>query len=1303
MNVNAVHVKYNVTALLEKITHGDKDLRFMALNDLLTHVPTMVSIDETTIRRMSEKALVGILDTNGEVQNLSVKFIVMLIKKASPYRSLLQSIFADLVVKIFSEEEKICGAACVTLKGVIEETTSSNYTENEKEVTISCVNELIRFMQTSNPGATQISKFDVFDIILSILYRYNSFLTSKHDTLLALFFELLKGGKLTLRKRAINGISLIGGCLSKEKYEEIMKVLSECLVNANEPENTRVYIMTVIGVCKNTPKLFGLYAESFLQQLWNMKEKYTEDDEFTETILLAFESLILYSHKNIQNYIEDIGKLCATHITHDPFYHCDSDSDDLMETGMFSLNKEPFMLVSNLDNDSNNSESDVDDSDDEDSSWKVRRAAVKCIFAICNVQKNKFSTVLNNYLPILVGRIKEREEMIKIELLQAIQSIITNTRQFLPRDLALKKCSGVSNFKNNYQINKAILRPSQIEIVNSLKQQTLSLLSPVMKAMKFKSSKVKQCCFSLLRTICINYPGFLCDQMDEYIIVGISILNDKNTDVILRLDVLSFMYALLQNNPIESSKGMIQTIVDTLIKIQCDGYYKAIFETVKTISAVIEILGIHRNEVQQLPNDLKSVVCKMGDYLYSLLTIARADQEVKEICYKSCGTMVASFSDVIGEKTKDFLEAFVSGLGNDIHNIPILQAFTIIVNSPQKIDMIPSLQKTLIHIAAYLKQSNRNLKIASLNFLIPLAIRFKNNGMQGQGLIDVVRESPSLILDNDFLISRLALKFMIEIISYYPDQISDGIEKILDAFIQKTKSPLLQGQTLHAALNLLSAIIKAPLANKPNTEELLNRITESVYQNNELHKQCISSISKCVSIIVPLFGNKTKAIEITKHYAAQFVNPHTKPQVAQFNILALGEIGKIYPEIFDDSSNSLKPELLIMSAFENEHDDIKNAAAFALGNFILGNIHGYLPFLFKKLEENNRKQYLLLHALKEVITSKNLSPEAISMFEKEIPSIWDVLRHHAVCKEEGTRNVVAECMGRLVVTKPSIYMNVLSEMCDDDSVEVTVTAMSTIRYMLSVNCTNIDHFIATPLKNVLFKISNPNLLIKKNAVLTFNSAITNKSYLVKSYLGDLLEFLYAETDVKQEHIKIVNMGPFKHVIDQCIDIRKATFECMYTLATHCIDEINVNDFLVHFEKGLADDYDIKMLSYLMVSRFINICPTDLTERVDGIAAKLKIEIQAKTKDTCTDSEFMKAEELKKCAMKVILALRHGVDLESNAKICELEEIIAGDEKLRKLYSKIKEEAVNYRYAVINSSSHNEYGMDYNMGDSMETD
>lgn len=59
----------------------------------------------------------------------------------------------------------------------------------------------------------------------------------------------------------------------------------------------------------------------------------------------------------------------------------------------------------------------------------------------------------------------------------------------------------------------------------------------------------------------------------------------------------------------------------------------------------------------------------------------------------------------------------------------------------------------------------------------------------------------------------------------------------------------------------------------------------------------------------------------------------------------------------------------------------------------------------------------------------------------------------------------------------------------------------------------------------------------------------------------------------------VEMGPFKHTVDDGLDVRKAAFECMYTLLDSCLDCLDIFEFLNHVEEGLKDHYDIKVSAF----------------------------------------------------------------------------------------------------------------------------
>jgi cullin-associated NEDD8-dissociated protein 1 len=98
-----------------------------------------------------------------------------------------------------------------------------------------------------------------------------------------------------------------------------------------------------------------------------------------------------------------------------------------------------------------------------------------------------------------------------------------------------------------------------------------------------------------------------------------------------------------------------------------------------------------------------------------------------------------------------------------------------------------------------------------------------------------------------------------------------------------------------------------------------------------------------------------------------------------------------------------------------------------------------------------------------------------------------------------------------------------------------------------------------------------------------------------------LIFFFADSLLLQpELIREVDLGPFKHKVDDGLEIRKAAFECMYTLLDTCLDQLELSTFIACLSEGLKDHYDIKMLCHLMLIRLAVYAPTALLEGLFSI-------------------------------------------------------------------------------------------------------
>ncbi len=59
-----------------------------------------------------------------------------------------------------------------------------------------------------------------------------------------------------------------------------------------------------------------------------------------------------------------------------------------------------------------------------------------------------------------------------------------------------------------------------------------------------------------------------------------------------------------------------------------------------------------------------------------------------------------------------------------------------------------------------------------------------------------------------------------------------------------------------------------------------------------------------------------------------------------------------------------------------------------IGSVSAGNLEQYLPFILSEIQGNPKRQYLLLHSLKEVISCHYGTPEAVATLRPQVARIW---------------------------------------------------------------------------------------------------------------------------------------------------------------------------------------------------------------------------------------------------------------------------------------------------------------------------
>jgi len=1214
-----------IAHLLEKMTSSDKDFRFMATNDLMTELQKdSIKLDDDSERKVVRMLLKLLEDKNGEVQNLAVRCLGPLVGKVKDFQ--VESIVDHLCNNMVGDKEQLRDISSIGLKTVINElplTTPSLAASVCKTMT----GRLSAAIAQQDDVSVQLEALDILGDLLS---RFGGLLVQFHPNLVEALSPQLRSPRLAVRKRAIICLGHLVLSCDQALYIKLINMLLEELSQSGATSTTRTFIQALGAVCRQAGHRFGDHVERVMPLV--MKYARQEDDELKEHVLQACEAMVSKCGSEISSHIPAIVNLCLEYITYDPNYNYDDGEDSDME----------------CDEVGEEDGSDDEYSDDDDVSWKVRRAAAKCLEAVITTRHEMLEEFYRTISPALVTRFKEREENVKADIFHAFQALLRQTKPSTAASLAQD--------------------PDSMEAeegpVALLQAQVPSIVKALHRQMKEKSIKTRQGCFSLLTELIVVLPGALATHMD-HLIPGIQFsLGSSQNNSNMKIDTLSFIQSLLSGHHPTVFHPHAAILVPAIIAAVSDTFYKISSEALVVLQLLVKVL----RPLDSSPTKFDFTLYTNSIYqcCFVRLKAQDIDQEVKERAISCMGQIVAHLGDSLQQDLASCLPIFLDRLKNEITRLTAVKALTAIASSPLRIDLRCILADSFPVLSAFLRKNQRALKLATLSLLDTLVKNY-SGAVSLATLGPVLTELPPLISETDLHIAQLTLALLTSISASHPAAVPPLQGSVLPEILRLAESPLLQGAALSALLEFLTAVVRAGVPGLSHTD-LLGLLVNPILggKGGTVHKQGRANIAKCVASLVG--HSEPEAVAVAKQFLVN-LNSGQQDYATTFSLLAIGETGRNadLSQVAD-----LKPTIL--TAFNHTSEEVKSAASYALGNIALGNLKEYLPFILHEIETQPRRQYLLLHSLKEVIGAQSVSPSGVAVLSQYVPSIWGQLYRHTECAEEGTRNVVAECLGRLCLMSPEALLPKLKASLLSNSALIRTTVVTAMKFTISDQPQPIDSLLRTEIGHFLATLKDPDLNVRRVALVAFNSAAHNKPTLIRDLLREVLPQLYNETQKRKELIREVEMGPFKHEVDDGLDLRKAAFECMYTLLDTCVDRLDIFEFLSHVQDGLKDHYDIKMLTYLMVARVSQLCPGAVLQKLDRLVEPLKLTCTTKVKANSVKQEYEKQDELKRSAMRAVAALLAIPGADKHPQLNEFITQIKSTPELANLFESIQKDS-----------------------------
>ncbi|KAJ5712571.1 hypothetical protein N7493_009039 [Penicillium malachiteum] len=979
-----------------------------------------------------------------------------------------------------------------------------------------------------------------------------------------------------------------------------------------------------------------------------------QSDELRETALVTLEALISSCNQQMQPYLTNTTNAALRFLKYDPNV-AEMEDDEEMGGTEDDGSEDDATEDPDLDDEFEDFEEEEGYSDVDDMSWKVRRCAAKLLYSlISNFGRNRGLddvTLYQQVAPALISRIsREREEGVKLEVVSTLTALVRKTSEgsiILTSTGYLDAAGGSKNsrkrrrqdsdasmvdFEPGVGASSAIDSPIVPSSPKSGPQADLArsvplIVQSIVKIWKSASIPLRQAAIVLLKNLALVRYGGLANhlqQIEDLIADSLKTSSLSGTSAIhssaavsagtLQIETLGLISAIAETHLTEALLPFLIALVPAVVDTVNERNYKVSSEALGTVEHIVKAMTPPR--VSANGPDVATHLEKLYEVAYSRITDTSADLEVRQRAIHVFGVVLARTS---GERGTEYLSiqhrsrglsVLVDRVKNETTRLAAVRAIDdVVVLAGNKNDVNSDWVNTvIIELSANLRKADRALRSSCLEALRSIAMNSNTRShISIATMIELETALFPLLSTPDFHLLTPSLIIVAKLVPGNSQTLVNA--ELINSICSIVKQPLV-GTVLKSLLLLVKVV-----GDEGAGADLMQSLLQDVGISGDP-----SVVGRAIGTLLVHGGPK---LGITMDDFS------TELQTAQDDgrkCLALAILGEIGLRM--GSGCKLTPDLFI-AHFESQSDHVRLAAATALGNAAAGSVKAYLPIILNGLQKFNPQSYLLLHSVRELLQHA----EVRSGLTASALTLWQALL--LVSQEEDNRAVGSECIGRLALIDPIAYIPHFQENLANPDPVIRGVVISAFRYTLA----DASHAFNDALRPLIVPLLTAMLGDKdlgnhRLALTTLNSAMHNKMALLLPHLDELLPAVFDDTHIKQELIREVQMGPFKHKVDDGLDLRKSAYETLYASLDTSFCQSHLSDLFERVIAGVGDEQDIRAVSNMMTSRLISLAPEEMERRLDELADKYTAVLLFKLKDNAVKQELEKAQEASLGILKI---------------------------------------------------------------------
>ncbi|MCJ1437915.1 hypothetical protein MMC27_007302 [Xylographa pallens] len=1081
-----------------------------------------------------------------------------------------------------------------------------------------------------------------------------------------------------VKKKVVTVISILAVYFSDVLLDAFISNTTDRFQDPDlSPEKRRLLISMLGSVARSVPRRLGPYIQHLASDVLAPLSRDDQDpdsedidedgvvdqamEDVKEAALITLEDFLASCSNEMRPFTNEALDAGLRYVVYDPSMALNDEDEEMDETQSndseendeFGLEDEDF-------------EEDTAMSEGDDSSWKVRRCAAKVLYTIISTRGSgdllENGTLYERVAPVLVKCFKEREESVRLEILSTLAALVRKTGE---GGLVLTASHDDEGYASGSQISnsrkrrrggsdasmfdtkvpifpRGMMSPTESPSPTSgpradLARLSSSIVRGVVKLLKQSSIPTKQATVTLLKDFVLVQHGGLIEHLGQIIDPLMDAIKSSGTSFSvhsittsggaasatgnsLRIEALELLRAICDTHATRYLGPYMARIVPGMLHAVNDKYPKVSGEAISVAESVIKTITPPRSSGAEIP--LQTYLENIFDTVLDVVRANETDLEVRQSAIHTLGTTLARSSGSNASKLlptakrSQAMDVLQERLKNETTRISAVQAIDSVVQSSMYTeDLRPTwVQGVSLELAGQLRKSDRNLRASSLVALKHLTGNPATLERLDNKTIESVAELVLPVIDVDSLgLLGLAMSVIADLAKRSPKQVvKDNLNRSLCATVV---TPL-AGTTLEGFLGLVEAIGTSG-AGQPLMHMLLRNV--GVSGDPGIVGSAIGTLLVSGGSSV---GVSIKDITKELQHAQDDQRKCLALSILGEASLRLGQLSSLQPKDF-------------LEYFESKSDQVPRAAAVALGRAGAGNSAVYLPVILSGMDNSEDMQLLLLHSVKEILQCSSKSSIDLNSYTADI---WKKLMKTS--ESEDNKAIGAECVGRLISIEPKRYLPSLQEYLQDSTPSVRGMAIQALRFALTDADETFDEVLKPLLVRMLSTMLNDaELENRRLALITLNAATQNKASLVLPYLSQLLPLVMKESEPNSALVREVQMGPFKHKVDDGLEIRKSAYETLHALMETAFTRMSASDLFDRVIAGLQDDHEIRMLCNLMLTKLIVLDPEETLRRLDSIAERYQGILSIKLKDNAVKQDVEKAQEANVDVLRVTARLQ----------------------------------------------------------------